>query len=65
MTGFENFGKQRNVEDDAKMECGVCWHVYDPARRRSRLANPGGHALLRTCPRIGAAPIATPRRRVS
>ena len=30
MTGFENFGK-RNVEDDAKMECGVCWHVYDPA----------------------------------
>jgi rubredoxin len=31
MTGFENFGKPSNVEDDAKMECGVCWHVYDPA----------------------------------
>jgi rubredoxin len=31
MTGFENFGKQGNVEDDAKMECGVCWQVYDPA----------------------------------
>ena len=32
MTGFENFGKKRNVEDEAKMECGVCWHVYDPAQ---------------------------------
>ena len=31
MTGFENFGKNRNVDDHAKMECGVCWHVYDPA----------------------------------
>lgn len=31
MTGFENFGKARTVEDAAKMECGVCWHVYDPA----------------------------------
>jgi rubredoxin len=31
MTGFENFGKARIVEEAAKMECGVCWHVYDPA----------------------------------
>ncbi len=31
MSGFENFGKQAPVEDAAKMECGICWHVYDPA----------------------------------
>ncbi len=32
MTGFENFGRKRDVEDRARMECGVCWHVYDPAQ---------------------------------
>ena len=52
MTGFENFGKQRNVDDDAKMECGVCWHVYDPARGRSRLADPAGHAFLGAARRL-------------
>ncbi len=31
MSGFENFGKQDDVEDAAKMECGICWHVYDPS----------------------------------
>jgi rubredoxin len=30
MSGFENFGR---VESDprVRMECGVCWSVYDPA----------------------------------
>jgi rubredoxin len=32
MTGFENFGRKLEVDDDAKMECGVCWQVYDPAQ---------------------------------
>jgi rubredoxin len=32
MTGFENFGRKPDVEDHARMECGVCWHVYDPAQ---------------------------------
>ncbi len=31
MTGFENFGPPQHLEDDARMECGVCWLVYDPA----------------------------------
>ncbi|MCW2273562.1 rubredoxin [Rhodoblastus acidophilus] len=31
MSAFEQFGKHENLADDAKMECGVCWHVYDPA----------------------------------
>jgi len=28
---FENFGSPSDLAADAKMECGVCWHVYDPA----------------------------------
>ena len=31
MSAFENFGKRDDVEDGARMECGICWHVYDPA----------------------------------
>lgn len=27
---FENFG-QTETSDDDRMECGVCWSVYDPA----------------------------------
>ncbi|WP_018240262.1 rubredoxin [Ensifer sp. BR816] len=30
MRGFENFGKCETVSGD-RMECGICWHVYDPA----------------------------------
>lgn len=41
MTGFENFGR---VEADPllRMECGVCWTVYDPAEGDPRgRAEPG------------------------
>ncbi len=31
MSSFENFGKRETVSDADKMECGICWHVYDPA----------------------------------
>ncbi|RNJ42746.1 rubredoxin [Mesorhizobium erdmanii] len=31
MSAFENFGKRETVSDDDQMECGICWHVYDPA----------------------------------
>jgi rubredoxin len=31
MSGFENFGKRTEAGVDGKMECGICWHVYDPA----------------------------------
>lgn len=30
MTGFENFGRL-DADPLARMECGVCWTVYDPA----------------------------------
>ncbi|MBW8302314.1 MAG: rubredoxin [Hydrogenophaga sp.] len=31
MSSFENFGKRETVSDGDRMECGICWHVYDPA----------------------------------
>ncbi|MDO6965965.1 rubredoxin [Rhizobium alvei] len=30
MSAFENFGK-RETDSQDRMECGICWHVYDPA----------------------------------
>ena len=30
MSGFENFGKRETEHASDKMECGICWHVYDP-----------------------------------
>lgn len=31
MSAFENFGVTGDAGAEAKMECGICWHVYDPA----------------------------------
>ena len=31
MTSFENFGAPPAQSPEEKRECGVCWHVYDPA----------------------------------
>ena len=31
MSAFENFGEPGEVAADTRMECGICWHVYDPA----------------------------------
>lgn len=31
MSGFENFGRADGLKNSARMECGICWHVYDPA----------------------------------
>ncbi|WP_445219996.1 rubredoxin [Bradyrhizobium sp. Pa8] len=30
MNGFENFGVRLDVADGTRLECGVCWTVYDP-----------------------------------
>lgn len=29
--GFENFGTPQALAPQARLECGICWHVYDPA----------------------------------
>ncbi len=31
MSGFENFGVRRDLDESARMECGICWTIYDPA----------------------------------
>lgn len=31
MSGFENFGVRQDVTEVARLECGICWTVYDPA----------------------------------
>lgn len=31
MTGFEGFGEPAKVGPGTRMECNVCWYVYDPA----------------------------------
>lgn len=35
MSAFESFGNGEAPAADAKMECGICWHVYDPAEGNS------------------------------
>lgn len=31
MSAFENLGKRETASASDRMECGICWHVYDPA----------------------------------
>ena len=31
MSGFENFGVRQDIGEETRMECGICWTVYDPS----------------------------------
>ena len=31
MSAFENFGVRQHVTEATRLECGICWTVYDPA----------------------------------
>jgi len=31
MTTFERFGDAGSIDPNARMECTICWYVYDPA----------------------------------
>jgi rubredoxin len=60
MSGFENFGKPEG-DDQARMECGVCWHVYDPAKGDEVWQIPPGTPFSALpedwrCPNCDAAP---------
>ncbi len=60
MNGFENFGKPEG-EDEARMECGVCWYVYDPAQGDPVWQIPPGTPFSALpedwrCPNCDAAP---------
>jgi [NiFe] hydrogenase assembly HybE family chaperone len=58
--GFEGGWLKEGLADDARLECGVCWHVYDPAvGDRSRGVEPGTRFLALPddwrCPECDAA----------
>jgi rubredoxin len=31
VSGFENFGVRQDIGEETRMECGICWTVYDPS----------------------------------
>ncbi|MCK1454328.1 rubredoxin [Bradyrhizobium sp. 35] len=31
MSGFENFGVRQDIADVTRLECSICWTVYDPS----------------------------------
>ena len=47
MSGFENFGVRQDIGEQARMECGICWTVYDPEPGRSGGADPARYAVRR------------------
>jgi rubredoxin len=58
---FENLGEGQELDDAAKMECGICWHVYDPAEGDSVWQIPAGTPFSALpddwrCPNCDAAP---------
>jgi rubredoxin len=59
MASFEQFGGAREVPAQARLECKICWHVYDPAEGDPVWQVPPGtpFALLPahwTCPNCAA-----------
>jgi rubredoxin len=60
VSSFENFGGNIALADDARMECGICWHVYDPAEGDTVWQIPPGTPFAKlpehwTCPNCDAA----------
>lgn len=60
MSGFENFGVRRDVGALARMECGICWTVYDPGLGDEQAQIPPGTPFTAlpedwTCPNCAAA----------
>lgn len=60
MSGFENLLRRRDLAPQTRLECGICWWVYDPEE-----GDPGGQVATGTpfaalpedwtCPGCGAA----------
>jgi rubredoxin len=60
VSGFENFGVRQDIDDAARMECGICWTVYDPALGDAVAQIPPGTPFAAlpadwTCPNCDAA----------
>jgi rubredoxin len=59
MSTFETFDKASGMAASAKLECGICWHVYDPADGDDVQQVPAGTAFADlpddwTCPNCDA-----------
>ncbi len=52
-------GDVSRIADDTRLECKICWYVYDPAVGDTRLAGPARHARSRSCRSTGSARSAT------
>ena len=55
-------GDAAEIGAGTRLECKICWYVYDPARGRRRLADSAGHAVRASCRRTGPARTARRRR---
>ena len=49
MKTFEGsyLGDRAKIGPTTRLECKVCWYVYDPARGRRRVAGSARHAVRR------------------
>ena len=60
MTGFSGYGDAANGPLGPRMECSVCWQVYDPAEGDVAWQVPAGTPFAQlpphwTCPNCSAA----------
>jgi rubredoxin len=59
MTSFEGFGDAAKIGADTRMECKVCWYVYDPSEGDVVWQIPAGTPFTQlpphwTCPNCSA-----------
>ena len=59
VVGFEGFGDATKAGPDTRMECRVCWYVYDPAEGDVVWQIPAGTPFAQlpphwTCPNCSA-----------
>ncbi|MDH3586008.1 MAG: rubredoxin [Gammaproteobacteria bacterium] len=63
MTGPETGEEQSRLSDDSRLECRICWYVYDPAEGDPVEQIPPGTPFLELpghwrCPQCDAEPSA-------
>ena len=61
MTGPEGGEEQSRLRDDSRLECRICWYVYDPAEGDPTEQIPPGTPFLELpeywrCPQCDAEP---------
>ena len=64
MKTFEGsyLGDRSKIGPRTRLECKVCWYVYDPARGRPRVADPARDAVLRAAAVLDLPDVRVPAR---